>query len=901
MLNQTGEIDPKVEELLSSLSPEERVGQLFLVTFQGTDVGPDTQIYNLIVNHHISGLTLLAENNNFTASTYNLNDLYGLINQLQLSKYTNSRKIEEDQFSENSPLSTYIPLFIGTSQEGGGFPNDQIINGLTPLPSQLSIGATWNTNLSYQVGSISGNELSNVGINLLFGPSLDVLENPLLQAASQLGTRSFGGDPYWVGEMARAYIRGLHDGSSGRLAIVGTHFPGLGSADRIPQEEVATVRKSLEQLKQIELAPFFIVTGNAITETEKVDALLTSHIRYQGLQGNIRSTTRPVGFDQQALTLLMELPPFASWRDGGGVMISDDLGSRAVRRFYDPTEQEFNARRLALDAFLAGNDLLYLNKFIEAEDPDSYTTIIRTLDFFTQKYREDPLFAERVDQSVFRILSLKHKLFDEFELNQVVNPLNFNSIGISSQISYDVAQQGVTVISPSLEGLDAVLPEIPGRNEFITFITDDTYIQQCDDCPEQPILAVDALSKAVMNLYGPQAGGLVSQYYLRTFSFSQLMNVLNDEGDNSIFLNDLGRSNWIVFLMQDINEQRPASIALKRFLAERPDLLANKKIVVFAANGPNFLDSTDISKLNAYIGLFSKIPPFIDIAARILFKEITKPSGSLPVSVPGVGYDLILATSPDANQSIPLMLDVPEWTINEELPNAENLPITGYRIGDPIPLRTGIIIDTNNHPVPNNTPVLIVVTLNGEAGPGISTTTNDGSIQAEYIISQSGTLSIQVQSGLATSNTLLFEIPEEDVNPQPSPTSTSTETPTLEPSPTVLPPTPTQTPEAGKEKNNKGLEGWLGAVAIAAFIGWGAARTGALLGKVRWGIRWDLASFIGGLLLYTYVILDLPGSKILVSIAAPWASVAVAGVGAFMGWIFALLILLFSKIHNNKK
>ena len=499
ILAQVDEIESQALDLLDSLSPEERVGELFLVTFQGTDVGPDTQIFDLINNRHISGLILLAENNNITASTYNLNNLYSLIHQLQLSRYTNSRKTDEDEIGSDQPSSPYVPLFIGTSQEGGGFPHDQLINGLTPLPSQLSIGATWNTDLAYQVGTISGQELSDLGINLLIGPSLDVLENPLLQGASQLGTRSFGGDPYWVGEMGKDYIGGLHDGSTGRLAVVGTHFPGLGSADRIPKEEVATVRKSLEQLKQIELAPFFAVTGNAITETEKVDALLTSHIRYQGLQGNIRSTTRPIGFDQQALSLLMELPAFASWRDDGGVMISDDLGSRAVRRFYDPTEQEFNARRLALDAFLAGNDLLYLNNFIEVEDPDAHTTIVRTLDFFTQKYSEDPLFAERVDQSVLRILELKYKLYNKFDLNEVVIQPNFNNIGFSSQISYDVAQQGVTLISPSPEELDSVLPEIPGRNEFIVFITDDTYAKQCDECPDQPLLAVDALSKAVMN------------------------------------------------------------------------------------------------------------------------------------------------------------------------------------------------------------------------------------------------------------------------------------------------------------------------------------------------------------------------------------------------------------------
>ena len=40
--------DSQAFNLLNQLTPEERVGELFLVTFLGTDVGPETQIYNLI-------------------------------------------------------------------------------------------------------------------------------------------------------------------------------------------------------------------------------------------------------------------------------------------------------------------------------------------------------------------------------------------------------------------------------------------------------------------------------------------------------------------------------------------------------------------------------------------------------------------------------------------------------------------------------------------------------------------------------------------------------------------------------------------------------------------------------------------------------------------------------------
>jgi beta-N-acetylhexosaminidase len=85
-----------------------------------------------------------------------------------------------------------------------------------------------------RVGEVRGRELSALGFNLFIGPSLDVLESPSL-AGGDLGTRVFGGDPFWVGEMGRAYVTGLHTGSDGGMLVIAKHFPGVGGADRLPR------------------------------------------------------------------------------------------------------------------------------------------------------------------------------------------------------------------------------------------------------------------------------------------------------------------------------------------------------------------------------------------------------------------------------------------------------------------------------------------------------------------------------------------------------------------------------------------------------------------------------------------------------------------------------------------
>ena len=76
--------------------------------------------------------------------------------------------------------------------------------GFTPLPSNMALGATWNTEDAAAAGNIVGSEMAAVGINLLLGPSLDVLDMPRPDPQTTLGVRSLGGNSFWVGRLGRA-------------------------------------------------------------------------------------------------------------------------------------------------------------------------------------------------------------------------------------------------------------------------------------------------------------------------------------------------------------------------------------------------------------------------------------------------------------------------------------------------------------------------------------------------------------------------------------------------------------------------------------------------------------------------------------------------------------------------
>lgn len=881
--------DPATE-LLRKMTPEEKVGQLFLVTFEGTTITADSPIYDLITNYHVGGVVLTAENDNFVAEN-TPQAAYDLIATLQ--------SIETD--SALLPTSTaephnYIPLFIGISQEGGGAPNDQILKGLTQLPDQMAIGATWNPELSKNVGQVMGRELSAMGFNFYFGLSLDVLTLPNPAVNSDLSTRIFGGDPYWVSEMTRAYLSGLHEGSNDRLVVVVKHFPGRGGSDRPAAEEISTVRRSLDELKSIELAPFFAVTGNAPDSASAADGLLVSHIRYQGFQGNIRATTRPISFDQQALRQVLELPELATWHQDGGLVVSDDLGTNAVRRFYDPDLRNFSARLVARDAFLAGNDLLYLGNIVSSDAPDTYTSVLRTLEYFAQKYREDPAFASRVDESARRILAAKYNMYGTFN-QPALQPdaAALQALGQGSEQVFAVARQSATLISPSMADIPAVLPSPPSTLDYIVFITDSRITRQCTLCPDVPILNKDDLRNAVQRLYGPLAGGLITPSHLSSYSFDDVNLLLQDKLLTPDLPNDLGRASWVVISTLDLPEGSPQMTTLRRFLSEKQSLLGSKKVILFSFNAPYYLDATDISKLTAYYGLYSKAEPFTEVAARLLFQEIT-PGGSLPVSVPGIGYDLISATAPDPGQVIRLTLDTPPATPTPEAdfpvtPEPTQAPV--FRVGDTISLRTGVILDHNQRPVPDNTVVRFTLSQ-GESGliQQVEVMTTKGTAAASFRLDQPGPIEIHAVSEPArVSDTIQLNVGEVGSTVI---IITPTTQATVVPSPTVTPPTPQPTPVPSATVSNgyPTFWGWL-LVLLVTVVGSGLTFwTASQLTDARWATRWALLVLAGGLLAYNYLILDFPGGADWLDgrgLPAFFQAVLIGqGIGFAIGWLWRL-------------
>lgn len=900
----------RIRAFLNEMTPEEKVGQLFLVGFSGTDTDEDAHIYDLIVNRHIGGVILTAANGNFS-DVDTIAETHQLISRLQQLEYEGAAT---DAEPATDLRAAYVPLFIAITQDGAGSSANEIINGLTQLPAPLAIGATWNPSLAAEVGTVMGSELSALGVNLYLGPSLDVVESNNVNSAPFLGANTFGADPYWVGEMGRAYISGLHTGSQNAMLVVAKNFPGRGSADRPTTEEVATVRKSLEQLKQIELAPFFAVT-NAVDSAAVADGLLVSHIRYQGFQGNIRSTTRPVSFDATALAQLLSLTEFKTWRDNGGLIFSDNLGSPAVRNFFDPENTKFEAWQVARNAFLAGNDVLIVDDFVASGDYSAYTTLIRTLDFFTQKYQEDAAFAQGVDASVERILAAKLRLYPQLNYNNVIKPVDaLSTVGLSAHVPLNVVQSAATLISPAFTELDSILPSPPASSEHIVIFTDVRTTFQCESCTEQQLISRTAFENALLRLYGPQAGGLILQNRLNSFTFSQLTEVLdNIEQPSEPYLADnLKRATWVIFNLVNVDQTKPSSQALNRLLSEKLDLIRDKNVIVFSYGSPIYLDATDISKIAAYYALYSPVSASVEMAARLLMQE-QSPQGDLPLSLSSTGYDLNEMTKPHPDQIIGLNLVLPQppgfENTGTEQPTAtlEFTPAPMFRLGDTITIRTDQIYDHNNHPVPDGTVVKFTFRTTGERAVVqlLEATTFGGVATINYQINATGALEVNASSEQADES----ETVSISVDPSGN-AEVIIITPTLQPTETPQPtntPMPVTTPEPELEIFHNPYPN-LVEYALALFVVMGGAVLAFAIGSwwwrsQRWAIRSGLCAGIGGLMGYLYLLLGLRGVGYWMQRSGTGFVIEITIVGMLLGWMVALIWWMRTdgRYHNRIK
>lgn len=265
------------------------------------------------------------------------------------------------------------PLLMSIDQEGGNVQRLSSHLGFGFEPSPARVSNTLSADQARKTYAAMAGQMRKSGFNLNLAPVVDLGFEPRNVLITQKG-RTFGDDPASVIRYSRAFVAGHRD--QGVLTAL-KHFPGHGSALRDSHDGAVDVTKSW---RESELAPYTCLTSEGMA-----DMIMTGHLSHQTLTDGLPASLSPSAVGG----LLRGRVGF------GGVVITDDLDMKAVRR-------KFSREESVIRAVAAGNDILL------ATNDDSDHDLPLTMIMAVQKgIRDGRIEADRVTASVRRIEALK--------------------------------------------------------------------------------------------------------------------------------------------------------------------------------------------------------------------------------------------------------------------------------------------------------------------------------------------------------------------------------------------------------------------------------------------------------------------------------------------------------------
>ncbi len=426
------EVDQRVTALMDKMTLEEKVGQLFLVFFNGQDVSPS--LLRSIKDYHVGGIVLFQPNIVSAKQTAALN------NAAQRESIANGAK---------------IPLFISVDQEGGLI--TRLPAPAPTFPSQMALGATGDLKLATRMAEAHAEQLHALGFNMNFAPVLDVNDNannPII------GTRSFSGRSDTVSQFGLAMIRAYR---AKNIIAVPKHFPGHGSAVIDSHDGLPVIQKTLAQVEATELAPFkqAIDAGNT-------DAMMTAHVVLPALD----NSGLPATLSSKVLQgVLREKLGFR------GLIVSDSMTMDAI-------DSKFSVDKALVMAFRAGVDVLALGAdvgTIPIANRRDYQAFLRAV-------KAEPALQARLEESVRRILTTKAR-YGVLDWKPVDEAAAEDILASESQLAAarDVARGSITLVRDTagqlpLQPTDRVLLIAPKERDRVGFYTSDALIGPLKAC-----------------------------------------------------------------------------------------------------------------------------------------------------------------------------------------------------------------------------------------------------------------------------------------------------------------------------------------------------------------------------------------------------------------------------------
>ncbi len=343
-----------VDSLYSSMSVEERIGQLFMVqVFSNKGKTHESGIAKLIKNQHIGGLI-----------------------------YSNGGPIRQAKLNNELQAASKIPLLIGMDAEWG---LSMRLDSTYAFPWNMTLGAISDNKLVEQTGRQIGEHCKRLGVHFNFAPAVDINTNPKNPI---IGNRSFGEDRDNVTEKGLAFMKGMQ--SSGTLANA-KHFPGHGDTEEDSHLKLPTINFSAKRIDSIELYPYKKLIKQGLA------SVMVAHLNVPSLEAR---KGFPSSLSKHIVTdILKEQLGF------NGLIFTDALTMKGAADYVEKgidgisTKSLVKGGEIDLMSFLAGNDVMLMS-----ENP------AKGIAKFVEAFNNRTITEERLAHSVKKILMAKYKV-----------------------------------------------------------------------------------------------------------------------------------------------------------------------------------------------------------------------------------------------------------------------------------------------------------------------------------------------------------------------------------------------------------------------------------------------------------------------------------------------------------
>ena len=278
--------------------------------------------------------------------------------------------------------SELVPL-IAVDQEGGVVQRLTRRKGYVYFPSARDVARDPRLRTPDGARRLYGRmaqELARAGINLNFGPVVDLSLNPGNTVIVRR-KRSYGSDPETVTALAGAFITAHREAN---VLTAAKHFPGHGSSWSDSHKALPDVSLSW---RESELEPYRRLARDGL-----LDMVMVGHLYHPRFSDGEKL---PASLSARAIDAL-RADGYIGFK---GVVVSDDLEMGAVRESYSLADR-------VIKAVNAGTDLLVFSN-VMSRDPDLGVKIHVII---ADAVRDGRIPRARIEEAYGRIILLKRRL-----------------------------------------------------------------------------------------------------------------------------------------------------------------------------------------------------------------------------------------------------------------------------------------------------------------------------------------------------------------------------------------------------------------------------------------------------------------------------------------------------------